>query len=303
MRDRSSTFRVCVLLYVVIIGYRVMMGMMGDRTKEAAISIVLVVVLQALTVESGAFQTWVEEPIIHATLGLAQFAGDSGSGSNPITRLDNAVKLIVGTVERIEPGGIIITNTMIYIQVTIASAVLLLVVGGLYVVYVAQVALALVALYLLMIIAAPFIFFAAFRETRFITWTWLKAVLNYAVWCVLLSLIMAMGISGIEMAADGISNWDVVRDGVFTQPYAFSVGFSVLLIYFLMKASDMAAALTGGMGMQSNLPAAGLSAAGSALGSGLGMAGAAVTPLAKTGVATAAAGAGKVFSAMRGINR
>jgi len=296
-------FRLFVLLYVVVIGYRVMMGMMGQRTKEAAISIALVVALQALTVESGAFQAWVEEPIINATLGLAQLAGDSGSGGNLFTRLDNAVRLIVETVEQIEPGGNFITNTMIYIQVTIASAVLLLAVGGLYLVYLAQVSLALVALYVLMIIAAPFIFFAAFTETRFIFWTWLKAVMNYAVWTVLLSLIMAVGISGIESSAQKLSNWDVTRDGVFTQPYAFAVGFSVLIIYFLMKASDMAAALTGGMGMQSNLPAVGLSAAGSALGSGAGMVGAAVAPMARTGAASAAAGAGKVFSAMKGISR
>ncbi|SEP43217.1 type IV secretion system protein [Nitrosovibrio sp. Nv6] len=296
-------FRLFVLLYVVVIGYRVMMGMMGERTKSAAISIALVIVLHGVVVETGAFRAWIEEPIIGATLGLARMFGDGGSGGSLFGRLDASIATIVGTVEAIEPGGNLITNTMIYIQVTVACAVLLIVVCGMYLVYLAQVSLALVSLYLLMMVGAPFIFFAAFPESRFITWTWFKAVMNYALWTIFLSLIMAIGITGIEETAKGLANWDVVRDGVFTRNYAFAVGFSTLMIYFLLKSSDLAAALSGGMGMQSNVAASGLSAAGSALGSGIGMVGAAAAPMAKVGAVLAAQGASKVFSAMKGITR
>ncbi|MGH8684771.1 MAG: type IV secretion system protein, partial [Nitrosospira sp.] len=195
-------FRMFVLLYVVFVGYRVMMGMMGARTKDATISIALVVLLHGLIAETSAFQAWIEEPIIGSTLGLAQMFADAGSGgSHLFSRLDAAVSSIIGTVEKIEPGGNILTNSMIYIKVSLASLILLLAVCGLYLVYLAQVSLALVSMYLLMMIAAPFIFFAAFSETRFIAWTWFKAVLNYAVWSVLLSLIMAVGVAGIEESA------------------------------------------------------------------------------------------------------
>lgn len=296
-------FRTFVLLYVVVIGYRVMMGMMGERTKSAAISIALVVALHGLVVETNAFRTWIEEPIIDATLGLARMFGDAGSGGSLFARLDAAIATIVNTVEEVEPGGNLITNTMVYIQVTIACALLLIIVCGMYLVYLAQVALALVSLYLLMMVAAPFIFFAAFPETRFITWTWFKAVMNYALWTIFLSLIMAIGITGIEETSKGLANWDIARDGIFTMNYGFSVGFSVLMIYFLLKSSDLAASLTGGMGMQSNLASAGLGAASSALGMGASMAATAAAPAARAGAAAAAAGVGKVFSAMRGIGR
>lgn len=296
-------FRIFVLLYVVVVGYRVMMGMMGERTKDAAISIALVVVLHGLVAETGAFYAWVQDPIMSTALGLVSFFGGGTGGEGIMTRLDRAIGTVAGAVENVEPGGNIITSGMLYLKIGVGSLVLLLVTGGLYLVYVIQTALALVTIHILLIIAPPFIFFAAFTETRFIAWTWFKAVLNHVVWLALLALVMRMAIDTIEGVAQIIGTWDVVRDGVFTKDFALAIGFCLMMIYFLLKTSDLAASLTGGMGMQSNLAGAGLRTAGSALGAGVGIAAGAARPFVIGAAGATAGGALRAYSAMKGIIR
>lgn len=294
-------FRMFVLLYVVVVGYRVMMGIMGERTKDAAISIALVGALHALIAESGTFYAWIADPILSTAYGLSNFFADGGAGDGMLfTRLDKAIGEIIDAVERIEPGGNIITSGMIYIKVSIAGFVLLLVTCGLYLVSLLYVTFAFVAIHILLIVAPPFIFFAAFTETRFITWTWFKTLMNYVVWLALLSLVMRLGTGMIEDVARGMGNWDVIRDGVFTRNYAVTVGFSLLMIYFLGKTSDLAAALTGGMGMQSNLAGSSLGAMRAAGGIGLNAAASAVKPLVAT-TAAGAAGTIRAYSIMKGI--
>jgi type IV secretory pathway VirB6-like protein len=171
-------------------------------------------------------------------------------------------------------------------------------------------------MYVLLMIGGPFLFFAAFDETRFIAKTWVKTFLNYALWLSLLALVMAIAIPGVIKAADGLANWDVVRDGVFTKQYALTLLFCGVVIYFLLKVSDLSAALTGGMGMQSSIAGGmiggSIGAMGSAANAGgrglMGMAGAGAANLAgmagyaagRAGGAVAA-GAIRGFSALRGI--
>lgn len=278
--------RVIVTLYIVVVGYRVLMGKTGDRAKEWAVSAALLVALQGVLFESSVYSEWVTEPIKSAMLGLSSlFSGDGNKGDafGIFSRLDTAMTTITTVIDRLEPGGNFLTNAMAYIKVSLASLILLVFMGGLYIIYLVQVGLAIFSVHILFIIGGPFLFFAVFRETRFIAWTWFRTTLQYSLWLVLLSLVMGVGINGIEKVALELSNWDVVRDGVFTKQYALALLMSALVGYFLLKMSDISSALTGGTGMQSSI-------AGGILGGGINMAGSAAGGLGARGATGAAAG-------------
>lgn len=310
--------RTFVTLYIVLIGYRVLMGKTGERAKEWAISAVLLVVLQGVLFESRAYSEWITEPVKSTMFSLAALM--SGGGDDAFAafgRLDQVMLTITQAVDRLDPGGNFLTNTMAYLKVAVASLLLLAFTGGLYLVYLVLIGLALFAVYILFIIGPPFLFFAVFTETRFIAWAWVKALAQYALWFVLLSLVMGIGIEGIEMAGGLLSNWDVVRDGVFTKQYAMTLLMCALVGYFLLKVSDISSALTGGIGMQSGL-AGGMLAAGTSgivsiagtIGrSSMAAAAASAGPTASvagyaTGRAASAATGGfvRAYSALRGIN-
>lgn len=309
--------RTLVTLYIVIVGYRILMGKTGERAKEWAVSMALLVLLQGILFESNTYAEWVTEPIRSTMFSLASLfsGGDSSDPFGAFTRLDAAMTTISGVADKLDPGGNFLTNSMAHIKVAIASFILMIVTGGLYMIYLVQVGLAIFAVYILFIIGGPFIFFAAFSETRFIAWTWFKTVMQYALWFVLISLVMGIGINGIELAAQTLANWDVVRDGVFTKQYALTLLMSAMVGYFLLKMSDLSAALTGGIGMQSNV-------AGSLVGGAVGTAGSAAMgaasriggPIASAGASAAGSiargvagpavsGAVRAYSAMRGITQ
>lgn len=128
---------------------------------------------------------------------------------------------------------------------------------------------------------------------------------------------MGIGIEGIEMAGGMLSNWDVVRDGVFTKQYAMTLLMCALVGYFLLKVSDISSALTGGIGMQSGLAGSMLAGGTTGLASLAGAVGRGGTAAvgSATGPASSVAGyaAGRVagmasggvvraYSALRGIN-
>lgn len=305
--------RAFVTLYVVLVGYRVLMGKTGERAKEWATSVVLLVVLQGVLFESRAYAEWITEPIKSIMFSLAALM--SGGGDDAFAafgRLDSVMLTITQAVDRLDPGGNLLTNTMAYLKVAAASLLLLIFTGGLYLVYLVLIGLALFAVYILFLIGPPFLFFAVFSETRFIAWAWVKAVAQYALWFVLLSLVMGIGIEGIELAGGMLSNWDVVRDGVFTKQYAMTLLMCALVSYFLLKVADISSALTGGTGMQSGL-AGGMLAGGahslSSLASGAGRssvsaASAAAGPassVAGYAAGRAAGGVVRAYSALRGI--
>lgn len=307
--------RMIVGLYVVIVGYMVLMGKTGERVKSWLLSIFLLVLVQALVLESNAYSTWVFEPLFGTAVDLATFFG--GSDGSPFGRLDTAVGEIVTTVDRLEPTGNFLTNSMAYIKVGAASFVLLVFVTAVYMVYLALSLLALFSMYVLLIVGPAFLFFAAFAETRFIAKTWFRTFCQYALWLALLSLVMGIAVPGLERVAASLSNWDVVRDGVFTRGYGIALLFTGVVTYFLLKTSDLSSALSGGVGMNAGI-------AGGMLGGGIGAMGSAVSAAGAGGMAAMQAGAGNVgrigaygagraagmatsnvirgFSSMRGIN-
>ena len=306
--------RTVVFLYVVGVGYAVLFGRTGDRAKSWAVSIVVLLLVQGMVLESSGFNRWVFEPLMGTAFDLANFIGGGEGGT--FGRLDVAIGGIVSTVDRLEPTGNFVTNTMAYIKVGVASLILLLVVTAMYLVYLALTLLAMFAMYVLMFLGPAFLFFAVFAETRFLAKTWFKTFCSYALWLVLLSAVMAIALPGVEAAADGLANWDVVRDGVFTQQYGFALLFTGVVIYFLLKTSDLSSALTGGIGMQAGI-AGGMVAGGmGALGSAVNAGGAGAMSAMQAGAGnlsrmgaygagraagSAVSGAIRGFSSMRGI--
>lgn len=311
--------RAFVTVYVIAVGYSILMGKAGDRAKSWGLSIALLVALQGLILESNGYNQWVFAPVMGTALDLASFFGGTEVGQEMalFAKLDESIANIMSAVDRLDPGGNFLTNTMAYLKVAAASLVLVGVVCVLYGVYLALSLLALFAIYVLLIVGGPFIFFAAFAETRFIAKTWLKMILQYALWLALLALVMSLAIPGVTAAANSLSNWDVVRDGVFTKQYGLTLLLCGVVIYFLLKVSDLSAGLTGGVGMQAgavggmvggalfgmgSLGAAGVRGAAGLAAQYGGTVAAGAGYAAGRGAAAAASGAVRAYSAMKGIN-
>lgn len=306
--------RVFSTLYVLAVGYMVLMGKTGERAKSWALSIVLLAVIQTAIFESSGYNDWVVEPLMGSASGLAKFF--SGSDGTLFGRLDVVIGGIVASVDRLEPTGSPMTNTMAYIKVGLASLILLLAVTAMYMVFLVQTMLAMFSMYVLLYVGPLFLFFTAFAETRFLATTWLKTFSQYALWQVLLALVMSISLPGVEIAGNSLSSWDVIRDGVFTKQYAFTLLFTCLVIYFLLKTSDLSAALTGGTSMQAGLAGGMLGAGMGAMGSGMNASGAGAMGTMQAGAgnlarmgaygAGRAAGAGaqgayRAYSALKGI--
>lgn len=302
--------RTIVTLYILGVGYAILKGNGGEHTKELGISMLLLLIFQGMTLVEGGFSEWISQPLFDLTSGLSSVAVGGGNGINGVfDSLDDGLGRILDTVSRIEPTGNFITNAWMYFKVGLASLLLALVYSIMYVVFIALYLMAIFGLYMMMMVGGIFVWLASFRITRGLTWTWVKATMNYVLWAFFLSAVAGFMMKLLNASIDDVSTWDLAVDGA-APPSLMSLMFlCVLTIYFLMKASDLASSLTGGSAMSGGLASSMLSAGGSAgraatRPGGMALMNATGSMASKgAGAAWGAArgGAARAFSALKGI--
>lgn len=302
--------RAFVMLYCLLMAVGYFKARFGEHTKEIGWSIVLLAVLHSFVMETTVYRDWVVEPVRRTTIQMASFFVNAGPvGGNGLeglfVKLDEAFIKMKDTIDYIFPTGNILTNAGDYIKATLALGAMVMAFGAVYVAYVILLCMGFFSMYVLFVVGGVCIFFAAFKRTRFVTWSWCRALANYALLVIFASLVMGICVNGISLAMDSFAQHSDPSLGYFTREVGYVICWSLLSLGMLLKSADYAAALSGGMAGSTAMITGGLAMTGGAIFSASKMA---YDNRFTRGAASAAGGwarnaGSRAYSAMKGIRR
>lgn len=282
---RNTAFLI-VIFYVVIVGYNLIRGNFGEKSKTATLTIFLVPLFYGIAFNTSMYIEWVYNPIINTMFSLSSFYISSGEDSSGMVSVfDNLDKvfgklmLAIDTMSNkpVEGWGMGSTVKVFFIALALG-----LVFGALYAVFVTLMIWGFFAIHIMLLVGIFPLFFAAFKETRHIFFAWLKAVIAYMLIPVFTAIIMSLTMFFVATAIDDIASIDP-NQGVFTASVGGALLVGVLSIFFHMKAPEFANALTGGQ-------SSGISGLAGSVGA-IGMGGAMLAQ--KSGMTGGMSGAGK----------
>lgn len=291
-------------LYIIIAGYAILKGNAGEHAKELGISMVLLIALQALVLTGGGYNEWVAEPILGLTQGLSQVAVDAtgARGGDVFQSLDDGLGQIMHTIDTVQPVGNIITDAWMYFKVGVASLLMTLAFCAMYVVFLVLYLMAIFSIYMMLMVGGIFVWLASFKATRHLTWTWVRAVANYVLWAFFLSAVAGFFMHLITLSVNDMAAWDLGTQGAFPAALGHLIFLSVLVTYLLLKTADWSALLTGGSSMSPGIVTSGYSSITNLGRGGKGSGGSAPGGSSGGGkAALARAGAGRAFSALKGL--
>jgi type IV secretory pathway VirB6-like protein len=270
--------RAFVVLYIVCMAIFLMYGNGGEKTKSLGVSIILLALLWAMIMETNLYFNWFIDPIVGITLDLSSFfIGAVGSDNFPVgsglstlfKNLDAISFKVFDLAFKVKPSGNFALNAWSYLQTGLLAVILLGCFTAAYVAFLVQIILGFFSMYVMFVVGGICIFFAAFRQTRFIFWAWLKAVINYSLLVVFSSIVMSICFFGLSDAIDKL----IVYKGaaaLATPAYWMTICWAILTFAMLRKAADYASSLSGGQaGSTSNI----VGSIGAAAGIGAGMIG------------------------------
>lgn len=296
-----------VALYVIGVGYAIITGRTGEKTKDWATSVFLLVIIGGIASNYGLFTEWVIKPVwgMSSSASAAAAGGETGTLTGVLDATENTLGKIMTIIDRVEVPGNIITNGWLYLKVGIVMAILAILACAQYLAVVCLMCVAIFSLLMMFMVGGICLWFASFKETRFIFFTWLKQTLNYAIWLFFIGAVSGIGNKFLSNSAEVLTSWDLERDGVFTGAIGATILLTTLSLYMLLKSADWAAALTGGTASNTGAVGAMLggmaSLAGGAAGSSAGAAGGAAKWAGGKAGNLAMAGAYRAYSALRGI--
>lgn len=299
-------------LYVAGVGYTVLMGHLGERSKQWALSALLLSVLASFS-DFNVYADWIAGPIWDATVNVAKLAADGYGAEGGIRGMLATTEATLGktlaVIDAIEVPSNFLTSAWLYIKIGIVVAIMALLSCAMYLAMVVLLGIAIFSLFMMFAIGGPCLWLVAFKETRHITWAWLRAIANYSLWIFFLGLVGGVGNRFVGIVVNDLTRWDLERDGVFNQLVGANVLLTALSVYMLLKASDWAAAVTGGSSTHTGVVGAIGSMAGGALGSATNALGGVAAGAARWSGGVLAnktvpgAAAYRAFSAMRGLGQ
>ena len=320
-----------MVLYIVIVGVCMIYNKGPIKTKddliEFGISIIIsVAILQGMTDNFSVYKNWVILPVVKTT---TQLSGFFISNINSDFTTGSGIKLLFESLDSLSyslfdfinsydpPGASWATNAWGYMQAGVLLIALIVSYSGAYIVFLVLLILGYFSLYVLFTVGGICIFLAPFKKTRFIFFSWLRALMNYALVIVFTAIIMSICYYGLNKELTEL----VALKGsgsIFTSQYLAALCWSILTFGVLLKGPDYAAALSGGQAGSTSGIAGGIGmvvgAGASVLGLNALTGGAGKTGLAnsgliqsgfsglKKGARQAQNSAGRAYSAMKGIN-
>lgn len=252
MASYANLARLITAIYIAVVGYMILMGRFGEKSQQWAASIFVLPIISEIIFEPALYDEWIVRPFGGVVLELSGFLarGDEKEILDVIGRMDIAIGRILHAVDNINVSGNILTEAWEMTKAFIASTLVAVVFIGLYLVFVVLYIQAFIGMYLMFLAGGIALFFAIFKETRFITWAWLRALFTNGLWAIFLGAIVGLGIQGVEGSAVDIANWNPDTQGIFTRAIGISLAWGCMLIYALLKCGDYAAWLTGGAAPQ-----------------------------------------------------
>lgn len=299
-----------VVLYMLLMGLAFFKSTFAEHTKEIGVSIILIIVLQEFIKDYSAYQYWVVSPIRNTALDMASFFVNAGTGGERgieelFMKLDEAFIKMKQATDHMFPRGNPLTQAGEFILATMALGTMTLAFGTVYVAFTILICMGFFSMYILFIVGGPCVFFGAFKATRFVTWSWCRALANYALLIVFASLVMGICIDGISHAMDSLVANSDRSLGYFTREVGYVIVWSAFSLGMLLKSADYASALSGGMAGSTAMITGGLALTGGAMFSASKMAtNNPATRLAGKGIRKGLGAIGnRAYSAMKGIKR
>lgn len=303
-------FRSFVTLYIVCMAIAVFKGTFKDKTVEVITSMILLVGIQSLVLETTVYRDWVVTPIMALVRDLSGFfmahSGHFDFGfSGVFSKLDMMLGKLLFTVEKLTPQGNILMNGALYLKFGFAILILIMVYTFLYGSFMAIMIMGIFSLNIMFLIGGICFFFAAFKETRFIFWAWVRGVANYALLIVFAALALSIGFFGINSSLDELVKVASLENDVFNRQFFMAIFFAIVTVILILKSPDYASMLSGGSPGSTTGIAGGVGAATSAIAGG-------VTNLATSskvreaggkGLAALKQGGATAYSKLRGIPR
>lgn len=315
MQSFGGFIRVFVTLYIVVAGYGIASSWFKEATKQMMTSVGLVIVIHATIMESNAYSSVITPTITGLFMNLSDFfaakalaAGGMGGASDAfsvfaaldemISRFDGATKAIEATAGMFD---------FLKVKMWFAIIALTIIYAFLYGAFMAIMVMGFFSLHILYLVGGICIFFAAFNQTRFIFWSWLRGIFNYGLLIVFASIVLSICIFGLnESLAQLIDSAQKTRE-IFTREYFFAVFWAMVSIALILKVPDFASLLSGGSAGSTAGIAAGMGLVTSSIAKGVKMgmkpAGKMGGTLADRGASWAAnkVGAGRAYSYMKGL--
>lgn len=264
-----------VTLYIVIVGYQVMKGAFAEKTKEWLMSIIYLAVFQVIVVETTGYIEWVIEPILGTVFDVVSWlavhaqSGGNATGQLGIATLfsafDQTIGNVLNAITNMKPAGSY--NLWLYIQASVVILALTVIYAANYAAFFVLALIGVLSMDMLFVFGPVFLFFMVFKETRFIAISWLRAIANYAMMVVFVGLAASLMIYSLSTMSAQLVTLDAA-DGVMNATVGGTLLVGVMSLYLLLKAPDLAAAVTGGSAGNTSIVAGGLALAAGSLASG-----------------------------------
>lgn len=300
-------------IYIMWTAYSIMFGN-SKKPLELTMTVAVSIVITFIVFSYATYKEYIMDTILYLSFRLqGYFLTIDGSGlpSQTFTNLENTFTILFSKLEELEDGMGLWSVTGIQLMLCVYG--LKIIFSILYLVFAILVIFSTFAIFVFFVIGGIPLFLAIVPSTRFVFWSWLRAVLNYTLIPIFTSIVMAISLKFLGAVVDDLVAMDIEKNGIFNMAVANAYFIGCLAIFFHLKAPEFAAALTGGQpsgigGFFAGAIGAGATAFGVAkVGKAVGM------PLGKAGVTAGVRGvnayldatgeASKNFSAMRGIQR
>ena len=262
--------RLILTLGLIFTGYALMKG--KGNPKELGISLLILVCMQGLFVESYIFWDWIVNPIVSLNQMLMVLFIKSGVDktivdlSSAFNMLDLQWGKIWFIINETQGTGSFVFNATSYMGGFFLTFLLLVGYGFPYFIFLYLVTLSIVLTYVQFFIAPPCFYLGAFQKTRPVFTSWLKNTANYLFIGIFACILMGLNLSIITSAIDQLHQ---VAAGSLTRNFLADIiiliGTFTLSTLFLIQAPVLAAGLTGGQASSVTTITAGTMMTGSLL--------------------------------------
>lgn len=301
----ETVFLALFVLYVVVIGYAVLMNKLADP-KSAVIFMFFIGFSYAVVFSPGFYFDWVVIPLRDASLNFTAFILDPSATPdvyNIYVKVDKSFSTIFELTDKYsnDAGW---TFGMASVKKFIVNLGLALLFGVLYAVFTGLLLVGLFSFHVMIVLGGVMILLAGFPFGRPIFWAWLRACFNYALIPVFTAIVMAITLLVLDQAAKNLADLKASA-GLFNKEIGSVFLIGLLSIWFHLKAPEFAAILTGsqsqGGGFFSTLGAMGGAAAGGAAAGGRGVLAAARSKLGRAAGGAAAGFGVRAYSHLKGM--
>ncbi|OCL90596.1 type IV secretion system protein [Aliarcobacter thereius] len=245
-----DTFRplaiIILTLYIMIVSVLLLTGK-TEKSREIFITILLSSFITTIVFSYGVYKEWILDTVLQQTFRFQGFfltIDGSGLPSQVFLNMDKTFELMFGKLEELEEeAGFFSARGWAIATMTIG---LKLIYGVLYLVFAVLIIFSTFALFVFFVIGGIPLYFAIMPQTRFIFWSWLRAILNYVLIPVFTSIVMAISLKFLGAVVDDLFAMDIEKNGIWNMAVANAFFIGCLAIFFHLKAPEFAAALTGG---------------------------------------------------------